>query len=72
LKIAVGQTPGIHGLYSYDQIPGEWDTGDCKLPVSGTQESQIASIQGIAGVRDTSEMGIAGVPDIGEMQNAGE
>ena len=31
----------IHGLYSYDQFPGVWNTGNHKLLVSGTPEIAI-------------------------------
>ena len=54
----------IHEFYSYVQIPGVWDTGNRKLPVSGTLGITIP------GVPDTCEMQIANVQVIGEMRNA--
>ena len=52
----------IHGLfsYSYNQIPGVWDTRNCELSVSGTPEIAIP------GVPDTGEMQNAGLQDTGE------
>ena len=55
----MSRAPVIHGLYSYVQISGVWDTGNRELPVIPTP-----------GVPDTGEMQIAGVPNTGEMQIA--